>query len=718
MQNYNQIPALQDLVLVGGGHSHVQVLKSFGMKAEAGIRLTIICDALRTPYSGMLPGLIDGTYTEDDIHINLAALSRFAEARFIQATVTGLNLKDQRVHLAGRPDIHYDYLSLNTGAEPALPHEQAITVKPISQFLPKWNRIRQQIRPGQRLSVVGGGAGGVELALAARRILDDNIDVQIVSETLLPGHPAGAVSKVIATLGKHRIDWLQARADKEQHNVLVLTDGRDIETDYVLWVTDVNAPKWLAESGIDTDERGFISVDSNLRSISHSSVFASGDVAHLVGQERPKSGVYAVRAGPFLSQNLRRAVTGQALRVFKAQNRHLALLGDGHGSAIASRGSWSAQGKIWWWLKRTIDRRFIARFNDLPIMQTKKPDLPPNLAERMPAQAMRCGGCGAKLAADPLKRVLARLPNQQASHVHLGIGDDAALLNTSASTLLTIDGFRTMLDDPYLFGRIAAHHSLNDIYAMGSRPTGALAFVTVPLMAETLMEEELYQLLCGATDVLNAHDVPLVGGHSAEGLELGMALTIVGAGTQATLLKSGARPGDRLILTKALGTGVILAAAMQGHASAASIDAAHASMDLSNAEAARIMLESGAHALTDITGFGLAGHLGEMLRASEVGVCLQLSQVPVLAGATALFGQMHSSLQEANELALQDYHLQGGIRPDDARVRLLADPQTSGGLLAAVDASQASVCLSALSAAGYTASDVGEVTLEKTWLIE
>jgi len=167
-----------------------------------------------------------------------------------------------------------------------------------------------------------------------------------------------------------------------------------------------------------------------------------------------------------------------------------------------------------------------------------------------------------------------------------------------------------------------------------------------------------------------------------------------------------------------LGTGVILAAAMQGHASAASIDAAHASMDLSNAEAARIMLESGAHALTDITGFGLAGHLGEMLRASEVGVCLQLNQVPVLAGATALLGQMHSSLQQANELALQDYHLQGGIRPDDARVRLLADPQTSGGLLAAVDASQASVCLSALSAAGYTASDVGEVTVKKTWLIE
>ena len=135
--------------------------------------------------------------------------------------------------------------------------------------------------------------------------------------------------------------------------------------------------------------------------------------------------------------------------------------------------------------------------------------------------SVHCGGCGAKLAADPLRRVLARLPVQQSPKVALGIGDDAAqLCVASGTTLLSVDGFRAMVDDPYVFGRIAAHHALNDIFAMAAQPTSALAFITVPLMASELMEEDLFQLMSGVIGVLNAHDVPLVGGHTAEGVEL------------------------------------------------------------------------------------------------------------------------------------------------------------------------------------------------------
>jgi selenide,water dikinase len=717
MQTPNNIPALRDIVLVGGGHSHVQVLKAFAMRPEPGVRLTMICRDLQTPYSGMLPGCISGVYGADDIHIKLAPLCRFANARLIHDEVSGLDLDAQRVRFAARPDLRYDIVSLNTGAVPKPPHPEAVTVKPISRFLPKWREIKARIQAGQRLVVVGGGAGGVELALAVRRALPQ-VELQLVSETLLPGHNPGVMRKAAAALAKFDIRWVQNRAVQEVPTGLRLADDEVIAADYVLWVTDVAAPVWLAESGLSTDSRGFVSVDRYLRSISHPQVFAAGDVSHLVGQERAKSGVYAVRAGPFLTENLRRAVRGEPLRTYRAQAQHLALIGDGHGAAIASRGSWSAQGRHWWWIKDRIDQNFMRKFNDLPAMDEPEVELPASLAESLPDQLMRCGGCGAKLAADPLRRVLSRLPEQAAAQVELGIGDDAALLKTNGSTLLTIDGFRAMLDDPYLFGRIAAHHALNDIYAMAAQPSAALAFVTVPLMAEALMEEELFQLLRGVTDVLNAHDVPLVGGHSAEGLELGVGLTVTGSAGAVTLQKQGAQVGDQLLLTKPIGTGVVLAAAMQGEAQTDSLAAVQQSMDTSNAPAVGIFVEAGAHALTDITGFGLAGHLGEILRASAVGVRLTLADIPLFPGVTDLMRRLQSSLQQANELALQDYELRGAIMPDEPRLRALADPQTSGGLLGSVPAEQSDACLAALRDAGYPAAVIGEVLPSGSWVIE
>ncbi len=688
------------------------------MRPQPGVRLTLICRDLQTPYSGMLPGCISGAYSERDIHIQLPPLCQFAGARLIHDEVSGLDLSQDRVCFTSRPDLRYDVLSLNTGAVPKQPHPSAVTVKPISRFLPKWREIKDNVEAGQVIVVVGGGAGGVELALTARRVLPSSVALKLVSESLLPGHNPGVIDKAQQAFNRHGIEWVRARAETESTGALVLSGQQNLDADYVLWVTDVQAPPWLAESGLATDMRGFVSVDQHLRSVSHANVFAAGDVAHLVGQERAKSGVYAVRAGPFLAANLRRVVSGKTLKTFRAQTQHLALIGDGHGAAIASRGNWSAQGSLWWWIKDKIDRNFMNKFNHLPKMNEVKPKLPDTLADSLPEQLMRCGGCGAKLAADPLRRVLARLPEQANANVELGIGDDAAMLKTQGSTLLTIDGFRAMLDDPYRFGRIATHHSLNDIYAMAAHPTAALAFVTVPLMAEALMEEELFQLLRGVTDVLNSHGVPLVGGHSAEGLELGIGLTVTGTATAHTLFKQGAKPGDHLLLTKPIGTGVVLAAAMQGDAPAESLAAVQASMDHSNAAAVQHFINADAHALTDVTGFGLAGHLGEVLRASNAGVRLQLADVPLFEGAAELLTATQSSLQQANELALHDYMLQGSIKPNDSRLRALADPQTSGGLLAAVPPAQAPACLQALLAAGYSAADIGVVQTPGEWVIE
>ncbi|MYG12015.1 MAG: selenide, water dikinase SelD, partial [Gammaproteobacteria bacterium] len=235
-------------------------------------------------------------------------------------------------------------------------------------------------------------------------------------------------------------------------------------------------------------------------------------------------------------------------------------------------------------------------------------------------------------------------------------------------------------------------------------PTSAMALATVPLMSEALMEDELHQMLLGAVEVLNADVVPLVGGHSAEGAELSLGLAISGAAVDPPLTKGGAQPGDRLILTKPLGIGVLLAAHMRGLVPTAQVQDALRRLDRSNAEALAVLRRHGVRAATDVTGFGLIGHLAEMLDASGLGAALWLDGLPALDGSIDAFERGAASvLQPENERTLSQFELRGCL-PADPAVQLLADPQTAGGLLACVPETEAPACLDALESAGYADS--------------
>ena len=686
------------------------------MQPQPGVRITVVSREVLTPYSGMLPGHVAGSYDWRDIHIDLGPLARFAGARLIEDEAIALDPQRRRIQLQGHPELRFDLLSINTGAVPEQTTGYGVPVKPIGRFLPQWQRVRQTLTPGARVGLVGGGAGGVELALAMRRVLPASNAVLLFTERVLPGGSERLRRATLRVLARAGIELLQDfRVVAAGPGAVTAADGRVVSVDHLFWVTRVAAPDWPAAAGLATDDLGFIAVDRQLRSVSHPEVFAAGDIAALQGQNRPKAGVYAVREGPILADNLRRALRGERLREFRAQRRFLAILGTGDDRAIASRGAWVLEGAWVWRWKDWIDQRFMARFRELPAMPDaagRRPEpLPAALANDAP-DLERFGGCGAKIGASPLRRVLARLPDQTRPEVPVGIGDDAAVLMVPGERiLLTVDGFRSLIDDAYQFGRITAHHSLNDVLAMGGRGIAALAMATVPLMAEAMMEEELYWLLRGAVDVLNAHDVPLVGGHSAEGAELSLALTITGVETGATLGQAGLQPGDRLILNKPLGTGVLLAGHMRGLAASDQVSAALRQMDTSNAPALAVLRRFDVHALTDVTGFGLLGHLGEMLRASGVGVNLAIGAMPALAGALALIeAGVVSSLHANNAQAIRDFTL-SGQQPDSGAVKLLVDPQTSGGLLAGVPGDRAADCVAALQAAGYPdASLVGEVT--------
>ncbi|MCY3859000.1 MAG: selenide, water dikinase SelD [Gammaproteobacteria bacterium] len=726
---YSEHPYLRDLLLIGGGHAHVQVIRRFGMKPEPGVRLTLVSRESATPYTGMLPGFIAGEYKQSEIVIDLLKLSRFANCRFIEANVERVDVYEQRAILGdGRTPIRYDALSINTGGDCTLDipgGEYVEPVKPIGRFLQNWSRIYGDLTSFSRpsVAVIGGGPGSIELALALRHRLGDECDISLITRAnvLMAEHGRIARRHVEAELQNHRVnvvrDFNVVAIEREVGgHALVLRneDGSGIESQYALSATGVGAPNWLRRSGFIVDERGFLKVNRYLQAETFTNIFAAGDAASLNQQARPKSGVYSVREGPYLAENLRRYLTGRRLKKFRAQRRALALVRAAPGQAIASRGLLQASGGWLWRYKDWIDRRFMRRFQELPVMVDTKPVYRGELAMEAPETSMRCGGCGAKLGADLLQRVLHRLDIHSPDSVFMGIGEDAAVVNMgSAAISISCDGFRAMVDDPWRFGRIAAHHALNDLYAMNSEPSVAIALVTVPFMSENLMEEDLFHLMSGALTVFDESDVALVGGHTAEGAELSVGFTVVGSTSFNLMAKGNLVPNQALVLTKPIGVGALLAGGMYGRCDAHAVEKALRVMDQSNATGMQIFADYDVTACTDVTGFGLGGHLGEMLRASEVSASLELKAIPILPEAIeALLNGVESSLQKNNEQIIDDCSYDCSSL--DPRLRMLADPQTSGGLLAGVDPAYVDSCLDDLRRFGYSAAQVIGTVDEKS----
>ena len=731
-------PIVKDLVLVGGGHSHVAVLKRFGMEPVPGVRLTLICRDVHTPYSGMLPGFVAGHYSFDETHIDLGALARFANARFFHSDVSGLDFIEKRVLCDNRPPVPYDVLSINIGSAPRTADvpgasETAVPVKPINRFLERWEALRHRAmtHTGRlRVAVVGGGAGGVEILLAiqhrlrAERGAAEEIEYHLFSgnETILPTHNRN-VQRVFAKTLKDR--GVTVHSGKPVVEVtpghLRTEDGQTIDADEILWVTAAGAAAWPGKAGLATDEAGFIAVGDTLQSTSHENVFAVGDIASMINYPRPKSGVFAVRQGRPLAKNLRRALLSQRLKPFSPQKQFLSLISTGDKYAVASRGGWSLKGRSVWRWKDWIDRRFMQKFNELPDMdEDEKSDLPAGLAgadviKEISAIAMRCGGCGAKVGATVLARALNALTPVPRTDVLIGLHepDDAAVVEIPPGKVMvhTVDSFRAMIDDPYIFGKIAANHSLGDIYAMGGEPQTALAIATIPFGLEEKVEDTLGKMMAGAMEILEDAGAALVGGHTSEGSELSLGFAINGLiDRDQVMRKGGLTPGDKIILTKPVGTGTLFAADMRHKAKGRWITAALDSMVQSNRQGAECLVRHNAHACTDVTGFGLLGHLVEMVRASEVDVTLELGAIPFLDGAEETVREgIVSSLQPQNvrlRRAIANLEEAG----KDPRYPLIFDPQTSGGLLASVPPDSVDDCVEALKKLGYERTAViGEV---------
>ena len=737
-------PIVKHLVLVGGGHSHLAVLKYLGMNPVPGLAVTLISRDINTPYSGSLPGFITGVYSYDDIHIDLRPLAQFANARIIQEEIQGIDFEKKEIALNSRPAISFDLVSLNIGSKPdqrKIPgaDEFASGIKPINEFLDKWQNIFKQaihaIQQDQeyKIAIVGGGPASVELAFAAQFRIHKELrlkptessllSVQIISadSDLLSSHNSKVRQYAKAELEKRGIEIiLDTLVSSFEENLVVCENGNSYPADTIVFATGASIPIWPGECGLTISDDGFIEVNAHLQSTSHDFVFAAGDAATIKDEPRPKSGVYAVRQGLPLAKNLIRFATGKSLTRYKPQQHTLALISLGNKTAIASRNNFFFKGLTVWSIKHSIDTAFIKKYSELPEMAAEL-DIADGLVDQeterqLKLHAMRCAGCGAKVAGDVLQEVLLQLPQPSNRDIinPSAAAEDASLIKLNDGRVLvqSIDQIKSFVNDPWLFARIATNHCLSDIYAIGCEPHSALAVVGLPFATKNYGRAQLTELMLSCSETLQENNCALVGGHSAEAQEFHFGLCVNGFIDEDKLLtKSGMEAGDILILTKPLGTGTLLAADMRYKASHRWMQDALGIMAQSNREAAACFQKFSASACTDITGFGIAGHLLEMLAAHNTEIELSLSDVPAMDGALETLQQnIYSSLHKDNSLAARNIFNQESF-DQDPRYQLLFDPQTAGGLLASVAESKAEDCLRQLRESGCShAKAIGRVS--------
>lgn len=675
-------PLRSHLVLAGGGHAHALLLRRWLMRPRlrpAHTLITLVSRQSTAQYSGTLPALVAGLMAPEGGAIDLLRLCGLAGVGFLRAEIVGLDSLARELRLQGRPPLRFDRLSLDVGAvtagvgpqssvcKPVAPETHdpqpndaftmgGLPVKPLEPFL-AW---LASLAPASEVRIRGGGAAAVELALALR--------ARGLGPRLLLRHQE-------LSLGSASANRLGERLLAEAGIPLERTVQPQAPAD--LACTGSRAPAWLAAAGLPVEAAtGRVLTGASLQVLDHPNLYAVGDCGLIATAPRPASGVWAVRAVPVLATNLQRSLEQpeRPLRRWRPQRLALQLLGDGGWSpqgprAVAFWGPLVLGPSRWLWRwKHHLDQRFLEDFAALA------PEQP---------EAMACRGCAAKLAAAPLEGALARLEAMTKARAPLPTGinledgrngrvagalpggasaaaplvppppEDAAVLATAADgslLLQSVDGFPALLADPWLNARLTTLHACSDLWASGAVVESVQALVTLPEAEPALQEELLFQTLAGVRSVLDPLGARLIGGHTLEGRDgagLALALTVNGRAEPGRHWPKGPlREGDALLLCGPLGSGVLFAAAMAGAARPGWIDAALETMQRSQAPLVELLAAHGCHACTDITGFGLLGHLGEML-AAGAGVVGGLPGVRLSPGDVAGDGALAAAVVSA-----------------------------------------------------------------------
>tara|TARA_Y100001968_G_scaffold150377_1_gene137559 strand:+ start:1318 stop:3504 length:2187 start_codon:yes stop_codon:yes gene_type:complete len=643
------------LVLAGGGHTHALMLLRWARhpyQRPKGL-ITLINRDSTTIYSSMFPGIIAGKYRLEDAQINLRQLADLAGVAFVQAEIIGLNPAKKFLSLEQRTNINFSRISLDLGSGTNVENlkhlvereEFAVPVRPFKKAL-KWIELQddQSIKSNSKpFSVIGSGLAGIEIVFALRkRWPNRTLNLQVSSE----------------------------RAKELFGKSLVLANINLVERDELLsgpalLCTGSKAPNFLESSGLETDSSGRVLTLSTLQSKEIEYIFAVGDCGVIEKCYRPPSGVWAVRAVKTLLTNLLRQSLALKLVSWRPQKRAMQLIGGPF--TLNGDYGWAIWGDyvfgpnlLLWKLKQKIDRRFVRMLTNNLYQMKSQVD-----------ENYQCRGCAAKLSAHTLKEALQETQLSELAEQ----SEDAAFifaLPKGNSLIQSVDGFPALISDPWLNARLTTLHSCSDIWATGASVISAQPIVTLPAVSENLQKEILIQVLGGIKSVLEPQGAQIIGGHTLEsrnipsriissGIELTISVNGLVPRNQKVWNKNGLQPKDVLLISRPLGSGVLFAASMRGNIDPIQLDLAIRKLNSSQ----HILLEklfrkqdvgidiNPIHACTDVTGFGLLGHLNEMLETSNLRrrhnglrplqIRLDGDNIPAYPGVLDLFDKGYSS---------------------------------------------------------------------------
>lgn len=695
MIQIEEIPITNDLVLIGGGHSHLSVLMKLSKRPINGNRITLITNEIDTPYSGMIPGYIEGIYSWRDSHIDLYRLCLKLNVRFIHAEVERVSAHEKEIYFKDRPKIKFDVLSINTGIQSNNREikgaaKYCLPVKPISKLT---NNFLNKITNFKSIAFIGGGAGSVELALAIKkRFLNINQDIKITIITgkrgLLSTFPQKTKLTSLKTLEKFKIDIIEYKRVLEvKPKQIILSDKSMLKIDKAILSTNSMTPKWLAKSDILLTKDNYILVNKSFQT-NYKYVFASGDVIDFNNQNLKKAGVFAVRSGKPLAINIKQFILGKKLVEYKFNKNYLALIGTSKRSAIATKYNLTFNSRFFFYLKKYIDQNFIKKFSDFRIrkkftldaLKTDVLNIFVKHKEKITDEndIMQCKGCAAKVPLNALKQAL---PKDIVS-----TSEDAVSVPGHPELYQTVDMISSIITDPFLLGKIAANHSISDMVSVNSKITSAMMILQLPLSKTEINSRDLEQVLLGANEIFKTIDCPLIGGHTMIGKDKDpiIGFSILGQKQKKIKIMKNRRKiktKDLLILTEKIGSGLIFAGINNYLIDSYFQTDVIKQMIKGNLNFGKISNQLNILSMTDITGFGLANHLLNLIKRdnSKTGLTIYPNKIPLFEGVNECLNKdIKSSLFKSNyDIAQKDII----YKRDKSKLdNILYDPQTVGGI--------------------------------------
>ena len=674
----------KDLVLLGAGHSNIEILRSFGKKPIKNIRVTLINNSFTSTYSGMIPGYIQGIYEWDEINIDLMHLCNNFSHRFLIESVTKININQNLVHMENRPSISFDYLSINLGIQSNDKDingakENCIKLKPISSIKENINKLLtyNKERNKNKIVIIGAGAAGVEVALAIRERLRKEYlynDIVLLSKNskILNGFNNNAIYTAEKNLKKNNIKVLyDSEVINITKNYISLRNGSKIKCPFPVLATNAGPLELLKKSNLPLTKNGNIIINKKLLIQGKDNIFATGDIAEIIKNKTPKAGVFAVKQGKILEKNIRRAILNKNLINFIPQRTYLSIIGLSGGKALAIKSIFSCKSKYLWKIKKFIDKRFIKKYSikKMSIIEINNNTEPY-------AYKMQCKGCGNKITHNVLEDIFSENIKKGAL--------DADKIPKSNNLYQTTDVISSIITDPFNLGRISAKHALNDIFAAKAFPLSAQMIVSLPPGLNEINKRDLKLLKEGANLVMQQADCKITGGHSfnINDDQIYIGFSIVGKNTNIS--KDNILKKANLYMTGKIGSALVFSAIEQRLIRGIYAEDVIKEMVNSSFETFLTLRKYKVKYVTDISGFGLAIHANNLLLRDKNlnGLELRLNKVPLYEGAKlALINKVKSSINDSNKSSIIN-NLNIKVNNNDKYLlNALFDPQTAGGFL-------------------------------------